>query len=260
MPPPANVAVAGSGLKIVLIAVAALFVLGVISVAGMYYAAHRFIKVAEDLTGVKADDVVRSVRESADRGNRPGQTRKRDGCVLLSKAEASEILGLEVVRVDGALNEHTSEEHCDFFVKPGSIAENEEKLNQSVDAVRSAPATDGEKLPPGAVDMIKNMARGTVEAARNGEAPYFGYTVERENGKLAFTAFGIADRLGYGDLSTASGKGAEPLGVGDQAKLGIGESRLCVVKGNVAITLDLTQVTGGRAKGIAIAKVIVPRL
>jgi hypothetical protein len=42
--------------------------------------------------------------------------------------------------------------------------------------------------------------------------------------------------------------------------LGIGESRLCVVKGNVAITLDLTQVTGGRAKGIAIAKVIVPRL
>jgi hypothetical protein len=259
-PPPPTAASGGSGLKIVLIVVAALFVLGVISVAGMYYAAHRFIKVAEEVTGVKADDVVRSVRESADRGDHPRETRKRDGCLLLSKAEASAILGLEVVRVDGTLNEHSSEEHCDFFVKPGSIEENEDRLKKSVDAMGNAPATDPNKLPPGAADMIKNLARGTEEATRNGDAPYFGYTVEREDGKLTLTAFRIADKLGYGDLSSTSGKAAEPLGVGDQAALGLAESRMCVVKGNAAITLDLTQVTGGRAKGIALAKLMLPRL
>lgn len=253
---PSSTAVGGSGLKIAMIVVAVLFVLGIVSLAGMYYAAHRLIKVAEDVTGVKADDVVRSVREAGSRDNRSAHSEKRDGCVLLSKAEASAILGIEVIRVDGTQNEHTSGEHCDFFVNPGSIAENEEKFKQSVDAVRAEPSTDGDKLPPAAVDMLKTMARGATDAARNGEAPYFAYTVERENGKLAFTAFGIADRLGLGNLSKVS----EPLGVGDQSALGMGESRMCIVKGNTALTLDLSQVTGGRGKGIAMAKTMLPRI
>jgi hypothetical protein len=42
--------------------------------------------------------------------------------------------------------------------------------------------------------------------------------------------------------------------------MGIGESQMCVVKGDVAITLDFTQVNGARSKGIALAKTILPRL
>jgi hypothetical protein len=81
--------------------------------------------------------------------------------------------------------------------------------------------------------------------------------VERENGKIACSALGVANRLSGVDLV---GKPAEPLGIGDQATMGIGESLMCVVKGDVAITLDFTQVTGARSKGIALAKTILPRL
>jgi hypothetical protein len=256
-PSPVTPSGGASGLKIV---VGLLFVMGAASVMGMYYAAHRYIKLAEDVTGVKADDVLYSVRHAADHGNHSGHADKRDGCLLLSKAEASAILGIEVERVDGKLNEHASDEHCDFFVKPGSIAENEEKIKQSAEAARREPVKEEEPLPAASVDMLKSLARGAVEAARNGEAPYFSYTVERENGRIAFTAFGLTDRLSYADMSTASGKSAEPIGVGDRAAIAGGESRMCIVKGNAALTLDLTQVSGGKAKGIALAKTILPRL
>ena len=253
----------GSGLKIVLIVAGVLFVLGALSLGAMYYAAHRYVKLAEDVTGLKAGDVVHSLRQAAAHNAHGAPEPKRDGCLLLSREEASAILGIEVERVDGKPSEQESGEHCDFFVKPGTIEQNEERLKQSVDAVKSDPnsPSSANQLPPGAVDMIKNMARGAVEAARNGDAPYFGFTVEREYGKIAFNAFTMADHLSGGDLVTASGgRASEPLGVGDQAAMGIGESRLCVVKGNSALTLDLTQVTGGRAKGVALAKTIVARL
>ena len=73
---------------------------------------------------------------------------------------------------------------------------------------------------------MERAGSGSIEAVRNGEAPYFGYTVERENGKLAFSAFGIADALGSGDLGAASGgKCPAPLGAGDRAALASGDGR-----------------------------------
>ena len=262
MPPP-TASGGGSVVKIVLIAVGVLFVFGVIAIGGLYYTAHRYVKMAEDVTGLKSGDVVRSISEAAKRGSRSSaHEAKRDGCLLLSKEEASAILGIQVERVDGKPNEQQSGEHCDYFVKPGSVEENVEKLKEAVKAVKDDPntATKPNQLPPGAIDMNKVLARGVVEAARNGEAPYFGFAVEREDGKIIFQAFRLADRLGGGDLGASGGKAAEPLGVGDQAAIGIGDSRLCVVQGNSAVTLDMTQVTDGRTKGIALAKAILPRL
>ena len=248
-------------LKIAVIVVGVLFVLGAISIAGMYYTARRYIRMAENVTGIKAGDVASTIRDAAERGRREEHAEKRDGCLLLSKEEASAILGIQVERIDGKPNEHESGEHCDFFIKPGTFAENQERVKQSLDAIPNDPASNSGKLPQASLDMIKNMARGAVEAARNGDEPYFSYQVERENGKLSLTAFGVADSLGSGDLSSRSGgKGSEPLGVGDKAAMGIGESRMCVLKGNSALTLDLTQVTGARAKGIALAKTILPRM
>jgi hypothetical protein len=247
-------------LKIGLIVAGVLFVFGALSLGGMYYAAHRYVQIAEKVTGLKAGDVAHSIREAAARSAHGAPEAKRDGCLLLSREEASAILGIDVERMDGKPNDHESAEHCDYFVKPGSIEQNAERLKQSADEVRNDPGTPSRpgQLPSGAMDMVKNMARGAAEAAGNGEAPYFAFTVERENGKIAFTAFGMADRLGIGDLSGTTGGPA--LGAGDQAAMGMAESRLCVVKGNSAVTLDLSQVTSGRAKGIALANLIVPRL
>src|SRR4051794_8874313 len=80
-PPP--VAAGGSVVKIVLIAVGVLFVLGAIGVGAMYYTARRYVRMAEEATGVKADDVIGSVREAAKRSGKSASSVKRDGCLLL---------------------------------------------------------------------------------------------------------------------------------------------------------------------------------
>lgn len=251
----------GSALKIVLIVVGVMFVFGALSIVGMYYTAHRYVKMAEDVTGLKAGDVVNSLRDAANHTAPGARAEKRDGCLLLSKEEASAILGIEVERIDGKPNERESGEHCDFFVKPESVEQNLEKLRKSADAIKNDPNSppQANKLPPGAADMIKTLSRGAVEAARNGEAPYFGFTVERENGKIAFNAFQMAGQLS-GVAAVSDAEASVPLDVGDRAAMGIGDSRLCVVKGNSALTIDLSQVTDGRTKGIALAKKILPRL
>jgi len=59
MPPAAK----SGAMKIVLIVVGVMFVFGVLSMAGMYYAAHRYIRMAEDITGIKAGDVIDSVHD-----------------------------------------------------------------------------------------------------------------------------------------------------------------------------------------------------
>ncbi len=235
-----------------------LFVFGALSIAGLYFTARRYVTMAENITGVKAGDVVSSMRDAAARSSRSAGEEKRDGCLLLSKEEASSILGVQVERVDGKPNGRESGEHCDFFVKPESVAENLEKFKKSVEAVRSEPGSESKpnQLPPSASDMIKTLNRGVIEGASNGEAPYFGFTVERENGRIAFNAFQIASRLGTGDV----GQSSEPLEIGDQAAMGLADSRLCVVKNSTAITLDLSQVTGGRSKGVELMKVILTRL
>ncbi len=257
--PVATKSSSGTALKIVLVVAGVLFVFGAIAAGAIYYTAHRYIKFAEDVTGVKASDVVNTVREAAKQHPSDGLSgRKLDGCALLSKDEAAAILGLDVERVDGKPNDQESGEHCDYFVKPGSIEENAEKVKQAAAAIPNDSKGDANQLPPESIDMIKAMHRGVIEGARNGEAHYFGFSVERENGKIACAALKIATRLGGGDINT--GASSEPLGVGDEAVMGMGESRLCVVQGSTAVTLDLSQVTGGRAKGIALAKTILSRL
>jgi hypothetical protein len=249
-----------SGLKIVLIGLGVLFVLGAVSVAGVYFTARRYVKIAENVTGVKASDVVSSIHDAATRSTEGAHQTNRDGCLLLSKEEASAILGIEVERVDGKPNDRESAEHCDFFVKPESIEQNLEKLKQAAAAIKDDPSSSAQpnQLPAGAEDMIKTKHRGVIEGATNGEAPYFGFVVERENGKIAFTAFQMADRLS--GVAALSEKASEPLGLGDKAALGMADSRLCVVQGSSAITLDLSQVTGGRAKGVELARKILSRL
>jgi hypothetical protein len=202
----------GSRLNVVLIVVGVLFVLGAVSLGGMYYMAHRYVTMAEDLTGIKAGDVVHSIREAADHSAHDARKEKRDGCLLLTKNEPSAILGIEVIRADGKPDEKQSGEHCSFFVKPGSVETNAGRLKASIEAIHGESGSNGYSVPPNVFDVSKNMARSAVETERNGEAPYFGFAVERENGKVACSALGVANRLSGVDLV---GTPAEPLGVGD---------------------------------------------
>jgi hypothetical protein len=64
----------------------------------------------------------------------------------------------------------------------------------------------------------KHMAlnRGRIEGARNSKSPYFAFTLERENGKIAFIAFRIVN----GDMATV--EFSEPPGLGDASHCGYG--------------------------------------
>ena len=126
----------GKALRMILIGVGVLFALGVLSVAGIYFTARHYVKIAENVTGVKAGDVVSSIRESAARSSDGAKESKRDGCLLLSKEEASAILGVQVERVDGKPNDRESGEHCDFFVKPETNQQNLDKFKQAAAAVK----------------------------------------------------------------------------------------------------------------------------
>jgi hypothetical protein len=254
------VAAKSGALKVVLIVLGVMFVFGVLSVAGMYYTAHRYIKMAESVTGINAGDVANSIRDAANHNSHGAREPKRDGCALLSREEASAILGIEVERVDGKPNEQESGEHCNFFVKPETVEKNLEEFKKSAEALKNDPSSPAQpnQLPAGAEDMIKTYTRGMTEGMGDGKMPYFAFTVERENGKLTYTAFQMARSLS--GVDAISGKIPEPLAVGDQAIMAIGDSQMCVVKGRSSITLNLMQVTGGRAKGVSLAKMILPRL
>jgi len=254
------VAAKSGALKIVLIVLGIMFVFGVLSVAGMYYTAHRYIKMAEAVTGVNAGDVVGSIRDAANHDSRGSREPKRDGCALLSREEASAILGIEVERVDGKPDDQERGEHCNFFVKPETVEKNIAEFKKSAEALKNDPSSPAQpnQLPAGAEDMIKTYTRGMSEGMGDGKMPYFAFTVERENGKLTYTAFKMARSLS--GVDAISGKAPEPLEVGDQAIMAIGDSQMCVVKGRSSITLNLMQVTGGRAKGVSLAKMILPRL
>ena len=246
----------GSVLKVVLIVVGVLFVLGILSIGGIYYAAHRFVAMAEKATGTTTGEVARTIREAASREKRPEHDAHPDGCRLLSKEEASALLGIEVERVDGKPNSSRSGEYCSFFVKPGAIAEHEKSHPPASSPSAGQPMQE-------LLDGVKLRARTMVEATSHGDEPYFTYTVEREDGKITCASLGVANGLsGVGpDVSAGlGGKAADPLQVGDQAVMGIGESMMCVVKGNSAVTLELNQIAGARGIGIAIAQKILPRL
>jgi len=257
MPPAAK----SGAMKIVLIVVGVMFVFGVLSMAGMYYAAHRYIRMAEDITGIKAGDVIDSVHDAANHSRRGGKDPQRDGCALLSKDEATAILGVEVERMDGRPDEQESGEHCNYFVKPETVEKNLEEFKKSAEALKnpSNSPLQPNQLPAGAEDMVKTYTRAMSEGSGDGKTPYFGFTIERENGKLTYTAFQMARRLSAVDALSENG-GQAPLTVGDQAIMGIGDAQMCVVKGHSSITLNLTQVTAGRAKGISLARKILERL
>src|ERR1019366_90776 len=139
--------------------------------------------MAEDLTGVKAGDVVHSIREAANHSSHDARTEKRDGCLLLTRDEASAILGIEVIKVDGKPDERQSGEHCSFFVKPGSPELYSGRAPEAIGAIHAEAAARSDAVPSSVFDAAKNMARPAVEAERNGEAPPFGIAGERKSGK-----------------------------------------------------------------------------
>ena len=262
--PPMAAASGGSGLKIILIVLGALFVLGFLAIGGIYYAGHRLIQHAErvaDRTGLAA-----SIRDAAGGRSGGGLGIKRDGCALLSKSEVESILGTPIEKAEGERTDGDTTEHCNYFVKPGTMEQDEDKLRQTADELKTRQAAidklNGSNLneqarKEGVENLAKNFMRTMAASNGNGDVPVFSFTVDREDGKAAFGAFRTVNVI-VG--SAAKGSNETLSGLGDRALLGPMDSVLCVLKDQTCITLNLTQVPNGKEKGIALARKILSRI
>jgi hypothetical protein len=249
-----------SGVSLIKVGIAVLSVLvllGVMSAAGLYYAAHRLVKNVESVTGEgSVGSAMRSVANAAGSASHEhGRKEKRDGCILMSKEEAAEILGVEIIKTDSQPDANHSGEHCDYFANPRPVEEDAEKTKQSLNALQATK--DGPPSDKAIADMVKNYSRTMINA--EGGHPYFTFTVDRDAGAAALAGFKLGNALGSA-ATTGKNSSEDLAGLGDDASLGIGESMLCVRKGDAVIILELTQVTDGKAKGIAMARKILSRL
>ncbi len=181
----------------------------------------------------------------------PAQTAAKptpDACALLSAAEATEITGIPIERVE------RTTDGCAWYA---NAAAQREKSTASASGTfekmsKQEPATAEE-----AMRNVETMFKGFVGAAAT-SGPLFAVTVQSENADQAEAILkGTVAVVGAG---TPGGK-LEPVeGLGDRAYWGPVSSFLLVRKGPVLLNLGLSSFSGSREQAIALARRMVSRL
>lgn len=245
-PAPAQAKTGSSFLKIVLVTLLLVAVVGFAAVVGLvYYAKTRVsARMAElkERTGFDLPAAVKGIQESQATGE------KRDGCLLMSKTEAEHILGFALTRSDGSLRAGSQDEHCDYYPDAAALDQIRTKTAERF----KAPAQGTSSLENG-LAQAEAMTKGMVAGVNDGSAPILQFSVQRGDAKAA--SFGISA------ASALMGGKAERLpGPWDEAMFGPMNSTLMMRKGNNGVLIDLRQIPNGREKGLAMARLIAPRL
>ncbi len=236
----------GGLLKVLLVVFGVLFLIGVLAVAGVVYTGYRIKKSVEKAAQERGVDLSALTQS-------PSASRNIDPCSLLTKEEASQILAVAVERVQ------RSGESCQYFAP--SAADNARTSAEEALAklkARSDAGSRGEKAPSDANELARQSGLGDLvkslgqAGAANG--PYLTVTVN-DNGKQAINAL----RIAMGLLSPV--RTTEELqGLADEALLGPMDSMMMFVKNGVGVQMDLRLIPQGKARGIALAKQMAPRL
>jgi hypothetical protein len=240
----------GGALKVVLICFLCLGVLGLMSAAGLYYAATRVKSRLLSAAGVaRATEHGRSSAGS-----------KIDACALLSKEELGELLGIHVDRAQPIAD--GGEPGCAFFASPETLRQlARDSLSKAPEQVKTAEAKGRVKGDNPLANVNTSTIQGlegivkTIAAAGDasqGGGKVFSFTVDPKFDAESWPLF----------LKTMSVvPGFEPLaGVGDHALMGPFGQILYVQKGNVKVTLELTSVPDAHGKGVDLARKIISRL
>lgn len=172
----------------------------------------------------------------------------RDVCALLSAAEATEITGLPIERVE------KTTDGCAWYA---NAAAQREKGTASVAGTfekmsKQEPATAEE-----GVKNVESMFKGMIGAVGPAR-PLFAVSVQSENADQAEAILkGTIAAVGGG---APGGKLEAVEGLGDRAYWGPVGSFLVVRKGPVLLNLGLQTFSGSREQALALARRMVSRL
>lgn len=245
-PPAAPAAKSGSALKFLLIAFLIFAVLGVAALVGVYYYAKGKVtdKMAEfkEQTGV---DVGAALEKAARSKPSPGE--RRDGCLMLTKQEAERILGMPLERVDGGPRTNASEEHCDYYAPAGAA-----KVSAEQTAERLKELGKSHSAQNGDMKELEGVLKGMAASMNDGTKPILVVTIYRSDAQVALTGLNLGTAL-------TGLKQEKVAGPWDEATMGPMNALMTVRKGDKGFMIDLSQLQGGREKGLEIAKTIVEK-
>ena len=243
-PPPKS----GSGVKILLIALACIMFLGVLGIGAVYYAVHRVKQAVVDKAATYGVDL----HATSSYGS-PPSVHSYSACSLLSKEEASEAIGIPIAKMEQSGTGTTSK--CDYFpAAPGNsddISRQTERLKKLADQPSSA----------GKNGQAQDAFSGILKSAMTDPStPVISVTVDGRDGRSNMTGFAGAYRIMSGITKGSGVTAAEDLhGLGDEAVFGaIGN--FMFLKGNTSVECDGPGILGSKQAAIAIARKIAPRL
>ena len=245
--------------KVLIIAAVLFVVMGIMATAGLVYVGYRVKnRVEKEAAALRHD----AGRPSATGVSAVAEAPARhiEACSLLSKEEASQILGLAVERTQA--KEGRSDSTCQYFVKARSQQEKMTSMANAFTAIAKGGATPepevkaNEAYNVGRQTGMDDLVKGIGGMAAPADAPYLTVTVSCENGRQAMSML-----KGVIGANSAGVKTTEDLaGVGDEAVMGPVDSFLAFAKGQTGVQIDLSQIPKGRDKGVAIARTIAGRL
>lgn len=246
-------------MKKVLIILAVVFVvMGVMATAGLIYVGYRVKNRIEKEAASLRHDTSRTSPVTV--AAAPVPARHADPCSLLTRDEASQILGVAVERTQA--KESAGQSTCQYFAKARSQQEKMTSVAGAFTAIAKGGATPepdvkaNEAYKIGQQTGMNDLMKGISGLAAQEGAPYMTVTVSWENGPQAMSIL-----KGVIAGNSAGVKTTEDLaGIGDDALMGPVDSFLAFTKGQTEVQIDLAQIPKGRERGVAIARTIAPRL
>ena len=244
--------------KVLIIAAVLFVVMGIIATAGLLYVGYRVKNRIEREAAARRHDTSRPSPGSVAAAVAP--VRHVVACSLLSKEEASQILGVAVERTQA--KEASGQSTCQYFAKARSQQEKMASVANAFGAIAKGGATQepdvkaNEAYKIGRQTGMDDLVKGIGGLAAPADAPYLTVTVSWENARQAMSILKSTIAVNSAGVKTTE----DLAGIGEEALMGPVDSFLAFVKGQTEVQIDLSQIPKGRDKGVAIARTISPRL
>jgi hypothetical protein len=245
--------------KVLIIAAVLFVVMGIMATAGLLYVGYRVKnRIEREAAELRHDTSRPSPARVAAAAEAP--VRHVVACSMLSKEEASQILGVAVERTQA--KEASGESTCQYFVKPRSQQERTASVADAFMAIAKGGATPEPEVKANEAYKVSrqtgmdDLVKGIGGLAAPPDAPYLAVRVSWENARQGLSILKMTIAGNSAGVQTTENL----QGIGDQAFMGPMDTFLAFVKGETGVQIDLSQIPKGRNKGVAIARTIAPRL